>query len=293
MNLDNKLQDVHAKYWEGERAACNGKTVIVVEGDDDRKILGSIFEQRGRTWLVHIRIVVAGGRSRVIDLIKPKNLFPDGWGLVDRDTWTDAEIERHHQQNPRLHVTQGWCLENIFLHPDLLRQVDRDVATRLSEQREIWVRAGALWWVLQRTREAQQRWQETLGWSYGSPRDDLKFNSVKDLKASLAQRVPEAIRNEAKLDLDDVAFRYERRIEELLALPEQMQWQRGVHGKCAYRRLLTPAFQVSGRQQDWREALLREVSRPYPPPLDALMAMLVPTVPRRPAASGSDPAARK
>lgn len=275
MRLDDEVRKVHEAYWDAQREAGRYSTVVLVEGDDDLEVLEDVFEQRGgRTWDVHIRIVVAGGRMRVIERIRPDSTFPKGWGLVDRDTWTDVEIDLLRQQNARLHVTQGWCLENIFLHPDLLQQVDREVAARLSEQRERWVRAGALWWVLQRTREAQQHWQEALRWSYGSPRDDLNLTSGQGLKASLARNIPEAIRKEAKFDLDDVAERYERRMEELLALPEPMQWQIGVHGKCAYRRLLAPAFQASGRQQDWRQALVREISRPYPPPLDELMAIL-------------------
>lgn len=225
MALDDEIRRVHESYWDAEVQAARGKSVVLVEGEDDREVIEEIFRQRSRSWETRVRIVVAGGRARVLERIRAT--FPQAWGL-------------------------------------------------LSDQREQWIRAGALWWALQRTREAQQRWQEALGWSesYGSPRADLELTSGPDLIKSLRQRIPEALLREANFEIQEVAERFERRLGEVLGTDEVEQWRSGVHGKCAFMRLLVPGLQATHGQRNWRRALACEVGRP--PPFDELMAMLFP-----------------
>jgi hypothetical protein len=271
--LDQKIQVLHETYWEDEREAARGKTVVLVEGDDDRDMLDAVFRQRRKTWETRVRIVVAGGRQRVIE--RMSSTFPAAYGLVDRDTWTDEEVVLQQEENPdRLFVTTGWCLENVFFDPHWLEAHYPKVMPEVAHERERWVRAGALWWVLQRTREAQQRWQDCLVWSYGAPSDDLDLGSAPALVDSLRRRIPEEVRTGARLDFDALANGFARRCDEILALSEAEQWRLGIHGKRAFRKLLIPALQRAHGQRIWGIELARDIGTPAP--IDTLLAMLLP-----------------
>lgn len=269
--LEREVQEIHGRYWDDQREAARGKSVVLVEGDDDADLVGAIFRHRKRTWEASVRIVVAGGRSRVLERL---GMFPGAHGLVDRDTWSDDDVARVRREYPGLHVTEGWCIENVFLSPRWIRTYNSRVAAALARERERWVRAGALWWSLQRARDAQQRWQDALGWSYGSPHDRLDTSSGATLTATLLQLIPEDVRRGASFDVDDVSRAFEERCGYVLSLDEEQQWRVGVHGKCGFNRLLVPALQAESGQRAWRVELAPRVGRPAP--LDELMAILFP-----------------
>lgn len=264
--LDNEIRTLHVRYWDNELQTARGKHVLLVEGDDDRLVVEALLDRRRATWATRARVVVAGGRAAVLQ--RGQTLFPHAQMLVDRDTWTDAEIPA--LPDGRLHVTAGWCLENLFLDPYFLRSFDLNLADTVAAGREPWVRAGAFWWTVQRAREAQQSWQEALGWTYGTPRDDLDLQSGDTLRATLAAKVPAPVRDESRLDIDALAETFERRLRTIIALPEPEQWQRGVHGKEAFRRLLVPALPS---HRNWRIELAQRLDNP--PPFDALLALLL------------------
>jgi hypothetical protein len=268
--VSGEVMRLQASYWDGQLAAAERKTVILVEGDDDRDVIEIFLKRRAPTFETRVRVVPAGGRERVIE--RMKSTFPHAYALVDRDTWTDAEVAARRQAEPRLYITGGWCLENAFLGPDALRRCGARAAAEVTRARERWVRAGALWWTLQRAREAQQRWQETLGWTYGSARTDLALESGEALAKSLAQKIPAEVRHEAQFDVDAVAATFTRRCAEVLALPEAEQWRTGVHGKRAFVDLLVPALQSTPGAA--RLHLAGEIDRPSP--IDELVALVLP-----------------
>lgn len=264
------VRQVHDTYWESRILAANRKSVLLVEGDDDRDVVEVFLARRSRTFAARVRVVPAGGRSRVLE--RMKNTFPDAYGLVDRDTWDDAKVAELRREYPRLYVTEGWCLENTFLGPGALQRYGAQVSAALAAQRERWVRAGALWWTLQRAREAQHGWQEALDWSYGSPRDDLDLLSEGGLANSLDQKIPEVVRRASSFDSTEVAAKFAQRCTEILSLPEARQWLIGVHGKRAFTELLVAALRST--PQEARLDLADEIDRP--PPLDDLVALLLP-----------------
>lgn len=266
-DLARDIQERNQRYWDSELQAAQGKNVVLVEGDDDYEVVVTLLTHRRVTWASNIRVVVAGGRAHVLQ--RGRTLFPHAQMLVDRDTWTDEEVREH--ADDRLHVTAGWCLENLFLDPAFLRAFDPRVADLLAARREAWVRAGAFWWTLQRAREAQQRWQEALGWTYGVPRDDLDLRSADTLRTTLTAKLPPALQDSARLDIDALAAAFDRRLQSVLALPEPEQWQSGVHGKEAFRHLLLPHLPS---HHNWRVELARRLDRP--PPFDLLLALLIP-----------------
>lgn len=272
--VQRQVQGLQDRYWEDQRQAARGKTVILVEGDDDADVLETVFRARRRTWDVTTRIVAAGGR---LQLLARLGTFPNVHGLIDRDTWTDDEVTQAKHRYPGLHVTDGWCLENLFLSPRWLRSSYPGVAAEIAPERERWVRAGALWWSLQRAREAQQSWQEALGWSYGAPRADLDLSSGSRLAATLSAMIPEDVRRLASFDAREIGHAFDARCRDLLASDEEAQWRAGVHGKCAFQRLLLPALtKALGQRSTWRVDLAESLGRPTPPPLDAMMAVLFP-----------------
>ncbi len=279
MDLDREISGVHERYWDNERERCRGKTVVLVEGDDDRTVLESFFRARRTSWQFTVSVVAAGGRKQVQSRMSDRARFPLVYGVVDRDTWTDAEIAVETGTNRDLRVTGGWCIENVFLDPTWLRGFDAGIAARVGAHRDTWVRAGALWWTLQRSREAQQRGQEALGWSYGAPHEDLDLSSASTLADSLSRLIPEPVLTAARFDAPGVAERFEQRYRDVLDLPEEAQWRVGVHGKQAFARVLVPALNAARYQQsptDWKRELAFELGRRLPAPFDDLVALLFP-----------------
>lgn len=274
-DLDREIQKRRDDYWEDQKRAADRKSVLLVEGDDDREVVEIFLERRLRTFATRVRVIPAGGRARALRRLEftfPRSSYPNAYVLVDRDTWTDQDVAALKLTEPRLFVTRGWCLENAFFLPDSLDRCNPGVHERVEAERERWVRAGALWWALQRMREAQQMWQEALEWSYGSPRDDLDLRSAHALADSLERKIPASMRQSASVDIDAIAEAFDTRCEEVLALPEEEQWQSGVHGKCAFRDLLAPAQRVTPGAL--RRELAEQIQRPAP--IDELMAILLP-----------------
>ena len=88
--VSRAVDDLHESYWEAQVAAAENKTVLLVEGDDDRDVLETFLARRSATFQTRVRVVPAGGRKHV--LRRMKTSFPDALALVDRDTWTDGEV---------------------------------------------------------------------------------------------------------------------------------------------------------------------------------------------------------
>lgn len=274
--LERERNALSTRYWDAELQTAARKLALLVEGDDDKTVVERLLARRSRGWATRVHVVVAGSRNRVLDRLE--TTFSEGFGLVDRDTWTDAEAAaRAAALGGRLFVTPGWCLENIlFTAPQLAAEPDLDAM--LAHNEDPWLRAGALWWTLQRTRDAFNAWQEALGWKrYGALHPDLDFASPEALVASLSTRISLPIRDASGLDLVEVGKRYTARLAELQALPVVERWSQGVHGKAFFRPVLAPwldgraGARSAGGWLDARAAGLREV----PPPLDTLLAMVL------------------
>lgn len=259
MKLDAEINEVHQKYWDAERQAAIGKTVLLVEGEDDRGVVEAVLEKSVRGWATHFRVVPVGGFKKVLS---KKADFPSHYLLIDRDTRTDEEIAALRREEPSLYVTEGWCLENLFLAPSFVAALgDVSLTNRLEEERERWVRAGALWWTLQRAREASQRWWESL-WSgsYGGPRDGCDPASADEFRSCFATVAP------LHVDIDRLAGEFETRLERALAMSPTDQWRVGVHGKAAFNHFF------AGTAWD-RRALAARLSQPLPSPLCDLLAL--------------------
>lgn len=280
--LDRELTEKHRSYWEEHKATARGKYVVLVEGDDDRDVLEQALALYSGTWANRTHVAAAGSRKNVLAKLSEEPLWAT-FGLVDRDTWTEeealAEVAAAKSAGATLFVTSGWCLENIFLDPAWLTGFHPDIAQSLQAQREQWVRAGALWWTIQRAREAQQQWHGSLKGTYGAPHQELDTSSSERLLQGLRTKVPPAMEHAARINLEAIAQQFEQRCSVVLAMSEQDQWRVGVHGKAAFNQLLVPALQERfPSQQDinWRLELAKQQPKPLPSPLDQLKALLPP-----------------
>lgn len=279
--LDQELEEQHRSYWETHKKTAEGKQVVLVEGDDDRDVLEQALMLYSGTWANRTHVVAAGSRKNVLTKLSEKPLWAT-FGLVDRDTWTEeealAEAAVAKSAGATLFVTSGWCLENIFLDPAWLTAIYPDIAHSLEAQREKWVRAGALWWTIQRAREAQQVWHGSLGGKYGLPHEELDTSSSQTLLQGLKSKVPPDMEHAARINLAAIAQQFEQRCDHVFAMSVQDQWRVGVHGKAAFKQLLKPALKKrrpSQQDSTWRLELAKLLPKPLPSPLEQLKEMLI------------------
>lgn len=270
--INDEVREAYERYWKAEEAAAENHTVLLVEGEDDRDVLETIFDTSGKTWRSRVRIIAAGSYTKVLE---KRILFPHPHVLLDRDTRTDAEVAALKATGPFVWITDGWCLENIFLDPAFVYALSPRAAADLATARERWVRAGALWWTLQRARERGQIWWDKL-WasSFGRPRDDFDPGTAATFLANFPCTTT------APIDLEALAHEFQTRLEDILTMSEPDQWRLGVHGKAAFKSLLIPALQHTGQLHrsatSWHVELARRVDRPLPAPLDELLASIKP-----------------
>lgn len=266
---EEQVEQVSLTYRSVHRAVASNRHVVVVEGDDDKDTLEGFIDARRRTgpatkpraWGQHVYIVAAGGRKRVLKWL---NHEPDWFGLVDRDTWTEQEVQEEQlRYGGRLFVTRGWCLEN-----DLLVEH----APRLEYARDAWVRAGALWWSLQRLREDLNRTWDGL-WEigpYGAPPPFSWLDSA-DLQRELSQASAPGGSEDASL-FWKIANQAAARHARVGAMSVAEQWLHGVHGKQAWASLLRQPSADDEARARYESA----TQTPVPAPLDVLLAMILP-----------------
>ena len=260
-------QVLWARHIEGLAQAARGKKVVVVEGDDDRSFLEGVLNRvMHRRWQARIAVVVAEGRSRVLDWTGPQGHFANHFGLVDRDTWTDAEVDAHQRERPFLFVTSGWCLENLVLERAAEGALGVPLAQVLHDALPAWRAAGARWWVLHRWRSALAPWWSRLG-AYGAPSPAVQALDEARLRADLFGDAQCA-------ELISLVERWQQREQELCALPPAEQWRRGVHGKAALQALLAPALAQRWPGQERSQALGAELELGDDPALTRLLAYL-------------------
>lgn len=287
MKLEQSLNEARSRHWDQETQRIRGKSVLLVEGEDDVLLVESALSARRPTWATRVAMVAVGGRERVIECLqnralpggKPGSLPADVLGLVDRDLWTEEERAAQIAAcRGALHVTTGWCIENLFFEPPVLEAIDGEAAPRvlaaLEPHRERWVRAGAFWATVQRVRARLGELFEPIGWDYGAP-PELDLGSAASLEAELREKLDLAGVG-ALLSPKDLAEKVVGELKARLVLDPALQWRTSVHGKVALQPLLVPEIERAlGRRldTDWRHGLGAALCRQ--PPLDDLLALLL------------------
>jgi hypothetical protein len=134
-----------------------GKPVLLVEGSDDNVILSYFLEKHRPGSDQRIFIGEAGGKPEVIRGLKHR---PQWIGVVDRDVWSQDDVDKVRRQTPRLFVLSRFCIESFFCVPEELwpalppshRGAVEDNIDRLKrpifDVLPDWVAHSAMWRVL-------------------------------------------------------------------------------------------------------------------------------------------------
>ena len=264
MTLDQEKGAAGLAYWDRQhQTVLSMGCVLLVEGEDDRLTVEAALSQLSSTWQVSAAVLTMYGRDRVLDTLRKKTLPGDRalpmkvLGLVDRDTWDDAEVADQKKRLPGLYVTDGCCLENSLL---LDRGAERP---ELAAYRQAWVRAGALGWAQQRAWERLSAGNLTPQWV---PNLTLDFNSAADLAATLRTAFPDLNGAAVGVRPDALATVALARLASIEVMPSADQWLRGVHGKEAFKRLYVRYLNqglAGANAKDangWRRALAAELA---------------------------------
>ena len=139
-----------------------------------------------------------------------------------------AKTESALSTLPRLRIHGDCHLGNLLFHEEAPERV-AEVHNDEPALRDSWVRAGALWWALQRGRQAHHDWWEALGETFGAPPNGLDLSDAKALESGLLAKVPEVLRQEANFNEELVAARFDAELAAELAP------RNGTCERCPYR----------------------------------------------------------
>jgi hypothetical protein len=271
------VSETWRNHWKDVAQRALGKRhVVLVEGDDDRDLVESALSARRPAWPAEILVVTCGGRDKVVDAVAEGKLPGGGaleagqklHGLLDRDLWTESEGTDLSARHGALHITPGWCIENTWLNPALLARLPwlTDAAETLQEAmeptRELWVRSGALWTVLQRHQNDLRRLGQSFRdgqnhkIAYGAPLGGLPLDHPTQLEGALLASGFSAAG--AHLSAAGVARTAFDLAEERLRQAPADQWLRFVHGKRAFPTTMVTLLNQHIGQRDtktWRRQL--------------------------------------
>lgn len=100
---------------KSQHIGATGKRALIVEGIDDKEAFQAFLRKKNMSWDQHWIVEPASGKSKVIDILA---LEPDWLGIVDRDEWTDEEVERAARAQANLFVLPRFCVESYLVDPD-------------------------------------------------------------------------------------------------------------------------------------------------------------------------------
>lgn len=262
--LTQGIDNLRSSYWDTITQASAGRRLLLVEGDDDKRVVEQLLEAISPFWTTKAHVAAAGDRGKVLDKLTANR---DWFGLVDRDVWDDAQVAAEKAQLPNLEVTRGWCIENHFCHPaDVERALALDQGTIQAEVDRVvdgWIRYGSIWWTLQRVREdiAARLPSLKLGHPVEAPCDldqDARAlrQGLQGYQALFGARTVDTLIEEIRA-----------RKSELDALPARDRIEQGLHGKRFFREVIARALsRVRGPQNadDWRDKVAGQWQAQWP-----------------------------
>lgn len=147
--LEDRIDQIKTQF-----IGKTGLRVLLVEGTDDvdayRIFLDRKFPEWERSW----HLAPAGNKADVLRMLKKEA----NWlGVVDRDEWTEEEIEEKKNECANLRVLPRFCLESYLIDPDELwaafpekqrvKIEGGDAAFRKAMLANLaeWIRHAALW----------------------------------------------------------------------------------------------------------------------------------------------------
>lgn len=251
------------------------KRALIVEGVDDKTVLTILLQKHYPAWEQHWVIAVAGNKQKVLKVL---NVEPTWIGLVDRDTWDQAEIASKIQTQPNLLVLPRWCMENYLINPAELWQALPASQTKkltggatafaqpIIDKLSAYVRHGVLWQVI------------TPLWS-GLRARGFKEALAAESSVTTAQDDGEIRRVLADwdqlLEPQRIFADFQQRLNNVQALSVDEQLNYCVHGKTFWKQVVYPHLNsVFGQEPAPRlkEKLLQRL--PFPNDLETLRQRL-------------------
>jgi hypothetical protein len=218
---------------------AGGRSVLLVEGPDDDVILSYFLGNHRPGWNLRLFIGQAGGKPEVIRGLKHR---PQWIGVVDRDVWSQAEMDEAHRGTPRLRVLPRFCIESYFCVPEELwpalppshRSVVEDDIDRLKQPildaLPDWVAHGAMYRVL-RVRAAGVRSRDVFPHA-------LQASPVTD--EDEIRKILETWHR--YLDPESILVEYRAERQNGLSLPVNEQLTRYVVAKKFFEQVVVPTL---------------------------------------------------
>ena len=109
----------------------SGARVLLVEGSDDVDAFRIFLDKKFPAWEQAWHLVEAGNKRMVQQIAAAE---PQWLGLVDRDEWTEDEIQQRMQETTNLLVLPRFCMESYLIEPGEL--YSKAVAKAINEALE-------------------------------------------------------------------------------------------------------------------------------------------------------------
>lgn len=175
-SIDEQIQNIKTRL-----VGATGVNVLLVEGSDDVDAFRILLDRRATGWEKKWVLTHAGKKDAVIKMLRKE---PSWQGIVDRDEWTDEEVEQHQTTVSNLFLLPRFCLESYLIDPNELWQalpekqrnkLDNDytkLESALSSYLPQWTRHAAIWHV------ANPLWRKLRGVGFNNV--VLDTNQIKD-----------------------------------------------------------------------------------------------------------------
>lgn len=236
---------------EIEERTTPNQPILVVEGVSDPKALLAWLKNHVPTVEEKWSINPANGKQNVLDVLKEKAQW---LGVVDRDIWSQEEIDSKCQQYPNLFVLPRWCIESYLIQPHELWQA-------LTTKQQASITGGEMQFAETLQHDVDKYVRHGVLWSAVSPLwsklRQLKFTSDLADSASIdiAQN-DDAIQEVLKawgavLNPEQIFVNFQDKLRQVSTLPKTEQLMLWVHGKHFWRQSVCPALnKLLGKQQD-------------------------------------------
>ena len=203
------------------------KKVLVVEGSGDTSFLTLMLDKppfRDMGILERFVIVDAGGKDSVFKIL---GAHPGYFGMVDRDTWSDAECEKKRGVFPTLFILPRFCIENFLICPDELQNALPELKLTAAITAEIpnGIRHGCLW------RAAQPLYDELMASGFNKALlqyPPLDESAMADLTGTWQDI----------LSAENIQTRMAEALELSKAESEEALLRTFVHGKVFYKAVV-------------------------------------------------------
>ncbi len=264
-----------AKQIREREIGSQNKRALIVEGVDDKAVLTTLFKNHCPTWEQRWVIAIAGNKQKVLKVL---NVEPTWIGMVDRDTWSQAEIDSQTQTLPNLVVLPRWCMENYLINPAELWQAlpasqtikiaggATDFTQPILDKLPAYVRHGVLWQVI------------TPLWS------GLRARGFKEALAAESSVITAQDDGEIRRVLADwdellepqrIFADFQQCLSAVQQLPHDEQLSHWVHGKTFWKQVIYPHMNdVFGQvpETQLQEKLFQRL--PFPRDLETLRQRL-------------------